>query len=447
MRRSTRTSLVALLLATPIPGFAEAPRPAPVVAPSPTPAAPAPTTAPSTDFRELFRQAMAAREAGDAATYLARIESAARVHPEPRQLGFRLAGALALNGKSEEAIARLESIAALGIWRDLAAEPDFVPLHRSPRWSELLHRFAALREPLGQGVVAFRLAERDLLVEGIAFDPARRDFLLGSVHQGRIVRRRADGTVSTFAVLAGLAPLGLAVDAARDRLWAVAADLPQLAKREAALQGATFLLAFDLASGREVVRVAPPPGDGQALNDLVLAADGLVYVSDGQTGAVWTLAPDARVLEPVLAPGLLRSAGGLALDASGRRLLVADWSRGLARVDLADRSWHWVETPPDLFPVGLDGLVADRGGFVAIQNAFEPARVLRFELTPDGSAVARFAILERAHPEHREPTLGVVVGNDFYYVANSQWEAFGEAGRPISPELLVAPVVLRLPLR
>lgn len=447
MRRSTRASLVALLLASPTLGFAEAPIPAPVVAPSPTLAAPAPTAPQGSDYRELFRQAMAAREAGDAATYLARLEAAARVHPEPRQLGFRLAGALALSGKSDAAIARLEAIAALGIWRDLAAEPDFAPLRGSPRWNGLLQRFAALRQPFGQGVVAFRLGERDLLVEGIAFDPARRDFLLGSVHQGKIVRRDASGAVSTFAVLAGLAPLGLAVDAARDRLWAVAADLPQLAKREAALQGATFLLAFDLASGREVARIAPPAGDGQELNDLVLAADGRVYVSDGQTGAVWTLAPGASLLEPVLAPGSLRSAGGLALDASGRRLLVADWSRGLALVELADRSWHWVETPPELFPVGLDGLVADRGGFVAIQNAFEPARVLRFELTPDGSAVARFEILERARPEHREPTLGVIVGNDLYYVANSQWEAFGEAGRPSAPEQLVAPVVLRLPLR
>jgi sugar lactone lactonase YvrE len=267
------------------------------------------------------------------------------------------------------------------------------------------------------------------------------------VHHGKVVRRRPDGMTSDFARLAGLAPLGLAVDAPRGRLWTVAADLPQLARRAEASRGSTFLLAFDLSDGRELARVAPPGGPGQALNDLIVAGDGTVFVSDGQTGAVWALAPGAAALEPILPPGELRSAGGLALDASGDRLLVADWSRGLAMVERHGGRWWRVTTPADLFPVGIDGLVAHRGGFVAIQNGFLPSRVLRFELAPDGTAVTRFTVLERAHPDHVEPTLGVVVGDDLYYVANSQWEEFGEDGRPRAPERLAAPAVIRLPLR
>ena len=37
-------------------------------------------------------------------------------------------------------------------------------------------------------------------------------------------------------------------------------------------------------------------------------------------------------------------------------------------------------------------------------------------------------MLERAHPRYDEPTLGVLVDEDLFYIANSQWERFGEDG-------------------
>jgi hypothetical protein len=39
-----------------------------------------------------------------------------------------------------------------------------------------------------------------------------------------------------------------------------------------------------------------------------------------------------------------------------------------------------------------------------------------------------------------------VVGKDLFYVANSQWEKFGDDGRVEAPETLQEPLVLRLRL-
>ena len=58
----------------------------------------------------------------------------------------------------------------------------------------------------------------------------------------------------------------------------------------------------------------------------------------------------------------------------------------------------------------------------------------------------RSVTLERAHPRHLEPTLGVLVGRELYYIANSQWELFGQDGRVARPDSLRQPVVLRLRL-
>jgi len=40
----------------------------------------------------------------------------------------------------------------------------------------------------------------------------------------------------------------------------------------------------------------------------------------------------------------------------------------------------------------------------------------------------------------------VLVEDELFYVANSQWERFGEDGRIARPNSLRPPVVLRLPL-
>ena len=55
------------------------------------------------------------------------------------------------------------------------------------------------------------------------------------------------------------------------------------------------------------------------------------------------------------------------------------------------------------------------------------------------------AVLVRGHPAFDEPTLGVVVGTDFYFVANSQYGHFRRDGS-LDETGLVGAVVLRTPL-
>jgi hypothetical protein len=94
----------------------------------------------------------------------------------------------------------------------------------------------------------------------------------------------------------------------------------------------------------------------------------------------------------------------------------------------------------------VDGLYYHRGHLIGIQNGVEPHRVVRFTLAPSGARIIGVQVLERAHPRYREPTLGVLVQGDLFYIANSQWERFGADGRMSDPAVLERPVVLRLPL-
>ena len=49
------------------------------------------------------------------------------------------------------------------------------------------------------------------------------------------------------------------------------------------------------------------------------------------------------------------------------------------------------------------------------------------------------------HADFNEPTLGVRVGSDFYFVANSQWALAGDDGK-LDADKLKEPVILRLRL-
>ena len=81
---------------------------------------------------------------------------------------------------------------------------------------------------------------------------------------------------------------------------------------------------------------------------------------------------------------------------------------------------------------------------VAIQNGIRPHRVTAFELDDDGLSIRRGWTLVANLPEFDEPTLGVVRGDDLYFVANSHWNRFDRDNR--LPEGLTGPIILKLSL-
>ena len=96
--------------------------------------------------------------------------------------------------------------------------------------------------------------------------------------------------------------------------------------------------------------------------------------------------------------------------------------------------------------LGVDALAWTGTGLIGVQNGVTPHRVVRLTLDAAGEQVVRSEVLERAHPAYDEPTLGVVVGDDFYYIADGQWERFGEDGTVADTSALRPTVVLRLRL-
>jgi hypothetical protein len=93
---------------------------------------------------------------------------------------------------------------------------------------------------------------------------------------------------------------------------------------------------------------------------------------------------------------------------------------------------------------GIDGLYFDRGRLIAVQNGTSPERVVAFTLDPSYTRIESETIIERSTSTLGDPTHGVVVDNDFYYIANSGWDAVDDHGnmkpgaKPSAPRMMRA---------
>jgi hypothetical protein len=406
--------------------------------------------------------AQAAQEAyarHDVPTFLARAREAAQLRPEHGGVLYTLASACALAGDTTGALDALDRFAELGYAADVTADSDLATLRLLPRFAAVERSLARNGAPLSRARVAFTLPERDLLTEGLAYDSVSGAFFIGSVRHRKIIRVDRTGRVATFVGSGrdGLwAPLGMRVDPARRLLWVAVTALPQMIGYDSADAGRSGVMAFDLATGalraRHLLRADAAP---HAVGDVVVARTGQVYASDSRSPTIYRVDPPSgsarpsaaasAPLEPWLTSPLLLSAQGLAFDRDERTLYLADYSRGILRVDLADRVVRPV--PSDgLTVLGIDGLYRSGNDLIGVQNGLTPHRVIRLRLRSGGDRIESTEILERARPDYAEPTLGVVVGRDLYYVANSQWESFKDDGTIDGPDRLRRPLVLRLPL-
>jgi hypothetical protein len=400
-------------------------------------------------LRTAHEQARAAYHQKDYAAFLRHSQETARLAPRSTRGLYNLACAHALNGQAKEALALLERLARMGLALDPAADPDFASLKPLPEFSQLQRRFAAAAEPLAKGTLAFTLPQPDLITEGIAHDPASGDFLVSSMHRRKILRVDKAGVVRDFTTEGQdglMAVSALAVDAPRRTLWASTHGVNFMTGFKPEDEGRSFVHEYDLGTGRLRRRLAVPAGvAGGHLSDLAVGPDGSLFVADPESGRVYHLARGQDALRVLVPPGPLGSAQGLAAAADGRWLFVADYAQGVARVDVRTGAVTLLEGPVDAALTGIDGLLYLDGELVAIQNGIQPHRILRLRLDPGAARIASVSVLERAHPRWDEPTLGVLVGRDLFYIATSQYGAIQKDGS-LARDRLKPPVVLRLPL-
>jgi hypothetical protein len=404
----------------------------------------------ASSWQSEWRAATAARASGDwggARVHLLRVRD---LIGEAPGVSYALARAAARLGERDEALARLGDYAKSGLTRDALTDPDFASLLGDSAFVSLVTRILENSRPVEFAAVAHTFADTNALIEDVAHDPKRGRFFGTSIVRGVVYEVARDGGERVFAKSPHGPSRGLyaaAVDARRELLWVSEAATPTCEGWAEADTHRTGLVAFALADGRVARHVdVVPDGGPHLLGDLCVGPDGTVYVTDGPAGALLCLRPGATALETIVPSGVFGGPQAPALSPDGRNLYVADYGRGIAIVDLKTRAVSWLTYPPGIGLQGTDGLTAIPGALIAVQNGVRPLRVMRFELDATGTRVTGQSVVESGSERLGEPTHGVVVGNDYVFLANTGWDRVG-ADQKLAAKPEAKPAqLLRVPL-
>ena len=281
---------------------------------------------------------------------------------------------------------------------NVAADSDFARLRSVPAFVAVRRELERNATPIAPGRPAFTLPERDLLTEGIAYDPVTRMFFVGSVHHGKILRvdPRGGGRVTEFVAARGGRASGLRSACAWTRRGGCSGSRRRRSRRRAATRPRTVSGA---ASSVSTWRRASPPAASSSPTTGSLtpwatspsARTGDVYATDSRAPSIYRVRAGADRLERFVESPLLLSAQGLALDPDERTLYVADYARGILRVDLATGEVVPVPAPDDVLALGIDGLYRVGRALIGIQNGVRPHRVVRLRSlrTASGSTRSR----------------------------------------------------------
>ena len=345
-------------------------------------------------------------------------------------------------GERDAAIELLRSLKGRQLGLIPVRDIGFDAVWDDPEFQAVRDDLAADEPQTEAAPVAFRLPDAKLIPEGIAYDAAGARFFIGSIAQRKIIVTDGQGeVVRDFSDPADKldAVLGLAVDAPRGHLYAISTN-GFLADAEKERRNA--VVRYDLKSGRLLDRFTAP--DALQLNDLAIAPDGTVYVTDSMGGSVWRKAPESSAFTTLGAAGALRGANGIALGTYGLYVAV---STGIMKIDPASGEATKVAQPDHVATGGIDGLYWHDGALIGVQNSTNPGRVIRLSPKEKGSRTAGMTVLQsHHHPDFEEPTTGVIANGALHVIGNSYVGRYAPDGTIRDADELKGTAIIAVPL-
>ena len=406
--------------------------------------APLSTPTASERLTSLNQQAQAARQSGDQHAYLsAALQMQTLLNDSPAS-AKAVAKAYLRSGDTQAALTTLTHLADLGQTEDAllqGKDADFAALQNLPAYQSILKQLTANNASISAAETAFLLPDAGLLAEDITYDPQSKTFLITSVLEKKIIRVTLQGKASDFAQSPSHWPIfAIKADPAHNLVWATESAIDGFTAAPKSDWGRSAVLCFNLQTGALLRRIEGPAHT--ALGDMTLTPDGSPIVTDGDGGGVYKATGDH--LELINERDFI-SPQTPAMLPDGHHAFVPDYLRGIAILnlntgDLKTDQVLWINhdsgkessgqksSGKQAALSGVDGLYFDHGALILTQNGTSPERVIRLQLDKTMTQVVSEQIIEQSTPTLGDPTHGVIVGNDFYYIANSGWNQLDEHG-------------------
>jgi hypothetical protein len=409
-------------------------------------------------YRELNAKARALAKQGDWKGVRAVLDDLGKELPAPTPRYLLTVASVETHlGHKDEALKWLAKYAATGLQYDVAGDDDLKPLAGEPGLARIVEQMKTNSRTVDAGELACSLPMTDVMPEDITSDGG--GFIVSSIQHHTLYRVRLPQGDEVACDMEDLhleesaqrwPILAVSYDVRRNLIWASTSVMPGFAGIAKEDEGKAALVAID-AKG-QVARRWPLDSDAPAvLGDMTLAPDGAVYVTDSIGGGVYRVRLEGKDTAAALRVAKLEKvADGLfspqtpALAADRKRLFVADYTMGIAVVDLASGKVEYLAHPDDVAVTGIDGMYLTGDSLLAIQNGTAPERILRLKLDGAQRSIVSAEVVAQASDKTADATHAVLKDGTFYVITNVGWAKVGDDGQLKDGEKFTAPRILRL---
>ena len=391
------------------------------------------------NLKALFDSSIQAYEKKDYLTYLTLTKTLDSLRPSHPKFTYNLASALALNNQNEAALLQLEKNILMNNSLNFEEDDDFKVIQNSLQYLKLLELKKSLNDSVSNAVKKLILSEKEIHPEGLVFLKNQNFGLATSIRKRKIVSFDIQtGKCSDWLCEKNmLAVFSIKVDSKGEFLWVATAAIPEMENYTKALEGKAEILKVAIHSRKIVKRYSI---DGfHVFGDLVVTKNDVVYISDSNKPRLYKIENES-LTEWLNLEKEAFNLQGITLNDSEDKLFIADYLKGILTISLKDKSNKWMQFPQGTTQKGIDGLTYYNNSLIAIHNGVSPIRIIQYFLNIDQNHLDSFKILDHNRAQFKEPVLGTIKENSFYFIGNSPWSAYSKSFE-LDPLLYTNPIL------
>lgn len=392
------------------------------------------TTVFSQDYIQHYRDGIEAYEGKDFHKYLYHFQQSDSLRPNHRVLLYHLARAYALTNQLKSTFDVLSYRTGFYAVDDFSEDKDFSLLTESGQMDELQEKINNSNQSQKNSKTVFEVDIEGFHAEGITYNRSNNRFYLTDIRNGWIYSVGRDGSkpqkeldLKDFGYWSAM---GIEFDPMNnDQLWVTTSAMQNFEGYSDSLLGRSAVLNINLSTGK-VISAYKVEGN-HVFGDLIFRKDGSIIISDSGDSSLFIIDSDRKEMNKLISDSLWWNLQGITFSEDEQFLYVSDYITGIYIVDLTTKKVTPLTIRNELLR-GSDGIYLLGNKLMMLQNGTSPKRVASIELSGDGKGVAEsIAFPDNALDELDEPTLGVLVGSELYYIANSPWAYYTEEGEPI----------------